>query len=152
VTEATSAVLARRWRPGIFDTNILQGPDTVPDARDPSSFLPLNPPALHVLLVLGERRMHGYAMMEDLERRTGGAATLLPGTLYTTLARLVEQGLVREVPAPEYDRQGGARRYYARTALGRAVAGAESKRLDAIVRLAVDDGLISGGTMGEPPA
>jgi DNA-binding PadR family transcriptional regulator len=120
----------------------------VPQTPDPSTFLPLNPPALHVLLVLGERRMHGYAMMEELERRTGGAATLLPGTLYTTLARLLEQGLVREVPAPDYDRQGGPRRYYERTGLGRAVAGAESERLDAIVRLAVDDGLISARAAG----
>lgn len=124
----------------------------MPTSREPSSFLPLNPPALHVLLVLGERRMHGYAMMEELERRTAGAATLLPGTLYTTLARLVEQDLVREVPAPDYDRQGGARRYYERTPLGRAVAGAESERLDAVVRLAVDDGLIPGRALGEPPA
>ena len=125
-------------------------PERMPEYRDPSSFLPLNPPALHVLLVLSERRMHGYAMIEELERRTAGAATLLPGTLYTTLARLVEQGLVRDVPAPEYDRQGGARRYYERTPLGRAVAGAESERLDAIVRLAVDDGLISGRALWEP--
>ncbi len=59
---------------------------------------------------------------------------------------------MREVPAPEYDRQGGPRRYYERTALGRAVAGAESERLGAVVRLAVDDGLISGRALGEPPA
>jgi DNA-binding PadR family transcriptional regulator len=124
----------------------------MPESRDPSSFLPLNPPALHVLLVLGERQMHGYAMMEELERRTGGAVTLLPGTLYTTLARLVDQELVRAVPAPDYDRQGGARRYYERTALGRAVAGAESERLGAVVRLAVDDGLIAGRVLEEPPA
>lgn len=124
----------------------------MPRRSEVERHLPLNPPALHVLLVLGERRMHGYAMMEELERRTDGAATLLPGTLYTTLARLLEQGLVREVPAPEYDRQGGARRYYERTELGRAIAGAESERLDAIVRLAVDDGLISGRPLGEPPA
>ena len=122
----------------------------MPIRPDPSGFLPLNPPALHVLLVLGERRMHGYAMMEELERRTGGAASILPGTLYTTLARLVEERLVREVPAPEYGRQGGARRYYERTALGRAVAVAESERLDAIIRLAVDDGLISGRALGGP--
>lgn len=117
----------------------------MPRRSEVERHLPLNPPALHVLLVLGERRMHGYAMMEELERRTSGAVTLLPGTLYTTLARLVGDGLIREVEPPDYERKGGDRRYYERTALGRAAAAAESERLDAIVRLAADDGLLAGG-------
>lgn len=114
-----------------------------PDAR------PLKATALHILLVLGERRLHGYAMMEELESRTGGAVNLLPGSLYTTLAQLVEDGLVREVPGPEYERQGGERRYYERTAEGRAAAEREARRLDAVVALAREQGLVPDpGTEG----
>ena len=105
----------------------------------------MKPTALHILLVLGDRRLHGYAMMEELEARTGGAATLLPGSLYTTLGQLVEEGLVREVPPPEYERQGAARRYYERTAEGRAAAEREARRLAAVVALAREQGLVGGG-------
>lgn len=105
--------------------------------------------AFHILLVLGDRRLHGYAMMEALEAGTGGAVNLLPGSLYTTLARLVEDGLVREVPAPEYDRQGGERRYYERTAEGRAAAEIEARRLGAVVELARRQGLVDASGSGE---
>ncbi|MDX1532338.1 MAG: PadR family transcriptional regulator [Rhodothermales bacterium] len=106
---------------------------------------PLNATALHILLVLGERRLHGYAMMEELERRTHGALTLLPGSLYTNLARLVEEGLVREAPPPPYERQGAPRRYYERTPEGRAAAECEARRIDAVAALARAEGLLDGG-------
>lgn len=102
----------------------------------------MNTTAFHILLVLGDRQLHGYAMMEELEARTDGAATLLPGSLYTALARLVEEGLVKEVGAPGYDRRGGKRRYYERTEAGRAAAEAEARRLQSVLGLAREQGLV----------
>lgn len=102
----------------------------------PEAFLPLTGPEYHVLLALGEEVLHGYAMMQELDEKTDGRESLLPGTLYTTLARMVEQGLLEEVadpPEPDADRR---RRYYRVTELGRAVGRAESARLRRLLRVA----------------
>lgn len=109
---------------------------------DPEDFLPLNPPRYHILLALGRETRHGYAMMEELERRTRGRITLLPGTLYTSLARLMSDGLVEEVEGPEYEVRGGKRRFYRATGLGRTVARAESSRLAAVLAMAKDVGFL----------
>ena len=105
------------------------------DEHDPERFLPLTVPAYHVLLALGDRALHGYGMMQALEEKTGGRDALLPGTLYATVARLVDEGLLEELPEPPEDADG-RRRYYRVTALGRAVARAESGRLRRLLRLA----------------
>ena len=111
---------------------------------DPRSFLPLSGPALHILLALGDRALHGYAMMEEVDQRVGPDSPLLPGTLYSALARMERQGLVEDAEPELYEKRGGARRYYRATALGRAVLEAESRRLDALVAWARQDGLLSG--------
>jgi DNA-binding PadR family transcriptional regulator len=103
---------------------------------DPETFLPLTTPEYHVLLALGGRALHGYAMMQTLEERTGGRDALLPGTLYATLARMVAHRLLEELdepPEPDADRR---RRYYRVTPLGRDVARAESARLRRLLRVA----------------
>lgn len=98
---------------------------------------PLSPPVYHVLLALGDEVLHGYAMMQRFEELTGGADHLLPGTLYATLARMVELGLIEDARAPSGDQSGGApRRHYRVTTRGRALARAESERLRRLVEVA----------------
>lgn len=90
--------------------------------------LPLTPVAFEILLALAEGEHHGYAIMRDVEERTGGAMSLHPGTLYRALARLVDEGLLAELEAPEdVDER---RRYYRLSVLGRRVAVAEAERLE----------------------
>ena len=101
---------------------------------DPETYLPLTAAAYHVLLALGDRSMHGYAMMQAIEEKTGGRDQLLPGSLYATISRMVEDGLLEEAEAPAgSDRR---RRYYRVTRLGRAVARAESLRLSRLLEIA----------------
>ena len=98
---------------------------------------PLSPPVFHVLLALGDDVLHGYAIMQRFEEITRGTEQLLPGTLYVTLARMVEQGLIEEARPPAGEQSGGApRRYYRLTARGRAGGRAESERLRRLVQVA----------------
>ena len=120
-----------------------QSPHTDPNPEDA---LPLSPPVYHVLLALGEDTMHGYGLMQSFRNMTGGTDLLLPGTLYATLARMVETGLLAEAPPPELgaDRR---RRYYRVTDWGRRVGSLESARLARLLTLAERQGLApdSGG-------
>lgn len=111
-------------------------------APDAETFLPLTTPEFHVLLALGEDALHGYGMMRALEEKTAGKDALLPGTLYTTLARMVARGLLDELPeAPDPDADG-RRRYYRATPLGLAVARAEAARLARLLRVAAEARLV----------
>ena len=112
--------------------------------KDPESLLPLKQSIYRVLLALndGEWR-HGYAIMQGVSEMTHGRESILPGTLYAALARMVADGLVEGREAPDDDHSGGpARRYYRRTAFGRAVASAESERLRALLDIAVAQKII----------
>lgn len=101
----------------------------------PSS--PLSPPVYHVLLALGDEVLHGYGIMRRFDELTGGVDQLLPGTLYATLARMVDLGLIEEARAPSGDQSGGpSRRHYRVTARGRALARTESERLRRLVDVA----------------
>lgn len=110
-----------------------------PRQRDPRSLLPLTLPAFHILLALADGERHGYGIILEIARRTGGAVRLRTGTLYTALARMRKQGLIEESderPDPESDDE--RRRYYRITGFGRDVAKAEAARLRALVALAAD--------------
>jgi DNA-binding PadR family transcriptional regulator len=96
-------------------------------------FLPLSPATLHILLALAEADLHGYAIMQEVRRQSEGRYKLGPGTLYDNLQRLVEQGLVREVPRSARDADS-RRRYYRLTAQGRGVLTAEIARLEGVIR------------------
>ncbi|HZU28827.1 MAG TPA: PadR family transcriptional regulator [Bryobacteraceae bacterium] len=107
------------------------------DPPPPESFLPLPVATFHILMAVADEDRHGYAIIQDVEGRTGGDLRLSAGTLYRTIQRLLEQGLITETnerPAPELDDE--RRRYYRITALGSAVARAEATRLAKLVRLA----------------
>src|SRR3954464_4732349 len=104
---------------------------------DPASLLPLPPATFHILLSVADEDRHGYAILQDVAERTGGELKLSAGTLYRSIQRMLEQGLIvepRERPAPHQDDE--RRRYYRITPLGAAVAKAEVRRLAQLVRLA----------------
>jgi DNA-binding PadR family transcriptional regulator len=105
--------------------------------HEAESFLPLPPATFHILLAVADEDRHGYAIIQDVAERTDGALRLSAGTLYRSIQRMLEQGLIvepRERPDPEDDDQ--RRRYYRISPLGEAVAKAEARRLAQLVRLA----------------
>jgi DNA-binding PadR family transcriptional regulator len=100
------------------------------------SFLPLKPHWFHVLLSLAGEEQHGYGIMQEVLERTGGKVRLWPATLYGTIKRLMEEGLIEEAGArPAKEREDGRRRYYRLTPLGRRVLSAECRRLEELVRI-----------------
>jgi DNA-binding PadR family transcriptional regulator len=104
---------------------------------DPGTFLPLTPASAHILLALADQDRHGYAIMQEVERITGGSVRMGPGTLYGTIKRMIAAGLLEEAderPDPEMDDE--RRRYYRATALGRAVLVAETARMAGLVSAA----------------
>jgi DNA-binding PadR family transcriptional regulator len=110
--------------------------------REAEAFLPLQPATFHILLALAEDDRHGYAIMQDVSDRTAGALKLSAGTLYRSIQRMLEQGLIvepRRRPARADDDE--RRRYYQITPLGEAVARAEAERLANLVRMARARGL-----------
>lgn len=73
------------------------------DHKNPLSFLPLTPFAFQVLLALADGERHGYAIIKEVEERSGGSVKLRTGTLYTLLQRLLDEQLIGEqssVPTP----------------------------------------------------
>jgi DNA-binding PadR family transcriptional regulator len=97
---------------------------------------PLSQPAHHILLALGTDAKHGYAIMQDIAERSGGTIRLLPGTLYSTIKRMLADGWIEEVAAPRASGPTDARRrYYRVTREGRRVAEAETRRLAMLVKL-----------------
>jgi DNA-binding PadR family transcriptional regulator len=106
------------------------------------ALLPLPEATFHILVALADEDRHGYAIMQDVAARTGGALTLNPGTLYRSIHRLLEQGLIAELstrPAAKFDDE--RRRYYRITPFGRSVAKAEARRLAHMLKLARESGL-----------
>jgi DNA-binding PadR family transcriptional regulator len=100
---------------------------------DYSSFLPLSPAALHILLSLAGEDRHGYGIMQEVARQSEGQYKIGPGTLYDNLQKLMTQGMVEESPhPPAHDDQ--RRRYFHLTSFGLDVLAAEIVRLDAVVR------------------
>lgn len=100
----------------------------------PQELLPLSPPVLHILLSIGEQRLHGYAIMQRFEEKTGGDGVLLPGTLYSSIARMLEQGLIEESDSPSGEEsRDKRRRYYGITEWGRRVVQAELSRMQVLI-------------------
>ena len=115
------------------------------DLPDPASLIPLQPATFHILMAVAEDDRHGYAIIQDVAARTGGDLKLSAGTLYRSIQRMLEQGLIletRERPAPANDDE--RRRYYRITPYGKTVARAEARRLTQLVRLARQSGFAPG--------
>ena len=107
----------------------------------PQALLPLPPATFHILLALSAGERHGYAIILDIEERTGGELRLSAGTLYRSIARMVEQGLIAEVEKRRTRDDDERRRYYRILPFGTNVARAEMARLTDLVRLARASGL-----------
>jgi DNA-binding PadR family transcriptional regulator len=104
--------------------------------EDPQALLPLKTNWFHILLSLAAEEQHGYGIMQEVLDRTAGKIRLWPATLYGTLARLIDAGLIQESgerPAAELD--DARRRYYKLTRLGRRVLDLESQRLEDLVKV-----------------
>jgi len=112
---------------------------------DADDLLPLPAATFHILMALAEDDRHGYGIIQDVAARTEGALKLSAGTLYRSIQRMLEQGLIVETserPAPDQDDE--RRRYYRITRFGTTVARAEALRLTRLVRLARASGLVPG--------
>lgn len=109
---------------------------------DVEKFLPLPPATLHILLALADGERHGYAIIQDVEERTSGELRMSAGTLYRSVARMVEQGLIAEVTKRRTRADDERRRYYKLTALGTSVARVEVRRLSQLVQMARARGLL----------
>jgi PadR family transcriptional regulator PadR len=92
----------------------------------------------HVLLALAKGPLHGYAVKDAVTSESDGTLTPLPATLYRVVARLMTDGLVREVETAgaKPPHPGLPRRYYGLTAAGRRALAAEARRLKTSARLA----------------
>jgi DNA-binding PadR family transcriptional regulator len=95
----------------------------------------MSPQVLQVLLSLHAEPRHGYAIIQDIRDRTGQQIRLTASTLYDALARLLDQGLIREIETPA-DERDSRRRSYELTALGRQAMAREIARLEEVLRSA----------------
>jgi DNA-binding PadR family transcriptional regulator len=108
--------------------------DTLPD---PVKLLPLPAATFHILMAVSDEDRHGYAIIQDIAARTNGELKMSAGTLYRSIQRMLDQGLLIETdtrPAPDQDDE--RRRYYRISKYGIAVARAEMQRLSQLLKLA----------------
>lgn len=104
----------------------------------PEELLPLQPAVFHILLALADRDRHGYAILQDIAARTGGKIRMSPGTLYGSIKRMLDQGLIEEFDDPNTSDE--RRRYYRISRFGRRVAIAEAARFESLL----EQGRITG--------
>ena len=105
--------------------------------RDPAPLLPLTSGMFQVLIALADGEKHGYAIIKEVTRRTGGKVLLSAGTLYAIIRRFVQEGVIAESaerPDPAVDDE--RRRYYRLTEFGRDVARAEATRMETVLGMA----------------
>ena len=111
--------------------------------RDIEQLLPLRPVVFQVLLSLADEERHGYAIVQDIADRDSARIQLEPGNLYRTLKFMLDEGLIEESDRrPVAGKDDERRRYYRITKFGEAVARAEARRLQNLVRLARASGFV----------
>jgi DNA-binding PadR family transcriptional regulator len=116
----------------------------MPDPK-PDSLLPLPLAVFHILIALADRDRHGYSIMQDVAARTAGKVQLSAGTLYSSIRRMLEQGLIEELAeSPDPSSTDERRRYYRLTRFGKRAAAAEVARLNAMLQQARATGLVPG--------
>lgn len=103
----------------------------------PLILVPLPASEFEILLALADGERHGYGIMREVARRSGGVVRLGPGTLYGSIKRMLAAGLIEESEArPDPGLNDERRRYYRISALGRRAAAAEARRMERLVRTA----------------
>jgi DNA-binding PadR family transcriptional regulator len=102
----------------------------------PEDLLPLTPAVFHILLALSAGERHGYAIMQEVAESTNRQINMGPGTLYGTIKRLLEAGLIEESDLrPDAEEDDERRRYYRLTGMGQKVVEAEACRYDEMAKL-----------------
>jgi DNA-binding PadR family transcriptional regulator len=110
---------------------------------DQEDRLPLTPAVFHVLLTLSGGERHGYAIMQEVTETTDGQIKMGPGTLYGTIKRLLEAGLIEETDgSADSGGDDERRRYYRLTGVGQRVVEAEARRYSEVAKLVRRKGLI----------
>jgi DNA-binding PadR family transcriptional regulator len=111
-------------------------PKRIPE--DLQRLLPLTPAVFFVLFSLADGQKHGYAIMQETVALSNGEVRMGPGTLYTTLQRVLDLGLIEEVAASGVatGQHDSRRRYYRLAGNGKLLLEAELSRMDSVVRLA----------------
>lgn len=97
----------------------------------------------HILLSLVDGPRHGYGVIQEVERRTGGGVVLGSGTLYSAIKRMRGDGWIAEAAVD--DPEDPRRRYYRLTDAGRGVVRAEARRLEALVSQARAKDVLADG-------
>jgi|SRR5215203_836167 len=95
------------------------------------SQVPLTPAVFHILLALAEGPLHGYGIMQAVEESASFEPVMGPGTIYGSLQRMEDAGLVKELPARTDDR----RRVFALQPAGRRALALEAERLSRLAAL-----------------
>ncbi len=101
--------------------------------KPPEDVLPLTPAVFHILLALADGERHGYGIMQEITQLSADRITIGPGTLYRSINKLLDDGLIEECDGPAAERE---RRYYRLTDYGSRVAQAELRRLADLVAVA----------------
>lgn len=114
------------------------------DTSEVANLLPLTDAMFHILLALAGEARHGYGILLEIEERTGGSLRLGTGTLYTSIRRLRDKGLVQE-EGRERGREDERRIYYRLTPLGARATAAEARRLESLVAQARSKGVLPRG-------
>jgi len=113
----------------------------IPD--DLQRLLPLTPAVFFILFALADGEKHGYAIMQSVSRISDNQFRMGPGTLYSTIQRLLDLDLIEETKGvggqSDHEDQ---RRYYKLTRTGKAILAADISRMESVVRLARDKKLV----------
>ncbi|MDP9024621.1 MAG: PadR family transcriptional regulator [Candidatus Eremiobacteraeota bacterium] len=96
----------------------------------------ITPAIFNILVAIADGELHGYAIMQEVDRLTGSTGSIGPTTLYRSIRQMLEMGLIVEVPRRPSDEQDERRRAYRISAAGRKAARDEAERLDQLVRVA----------------
>jgi len=119
------------------DRSLLLGEEPLSAAQSNAEPLgPLTPAMFHVLLALAGDDLHGYAILKEVELRTGGKVRLSTGTLYGIIKRLLADGMIVELRSRLSETDDERRRYYRLTSQGRQAATSEAERMDEILSIA----------------
>ena len=101
---------------------------------NPEDFLPLTPAVLHILLALWGQESTGYAIMQEVEKISDRKVSMGPGTLYGSIKRMLQMGLIVEAEQHmEIGQENERRRFYRLSDLGNHVLKAETFRLEMLL-------------------
>jgi DNA-binding PadR family transcriptional regulator len=122
-------------------------PTTPDNTDDPQRLLPLTPAVFFILLALADGEKHGYAIMQDVSSLSENKVCMGPGTLYSSIQRLLDLSLIEETESTrEPSDHESRRRYYRLTQNGKTLLSSEVSRMESVVRLARRKELVPKGT------